>query len=195
MPQVRLDEDGARVERVCGQLNERANLVAASRNLRPLRGTRSLRDGLIVAPCLVEQLHFDRIEVMGKAGWEYWIDLARYDLRTAKALQKANRRLYVGFLCHLVIEKTLKAYWVQVKKSIPPFTHDLSLLAEKTGVLEAMDERTMLVMDFLEPLYLEGRYPTEKSRLLRVLTVKRCDWLIKETQRAHRWIAKMLPKR
>jgi hypothetical protein len=44
----------------------------------------------------------------------YWIDLARYDLGAAKAMLKAKQRLYVGFLCHLVIEKTLKAYWAHV---------------------------------------------------------------------------------
>jgi hypothetical protein len=58
--------------------------------------------------------------VLGRAGSikdvatndaRYWIDLARYDLRAAKAMLKAKHRLYVGFLCHLAIEKTLKAYW------------------------------------------------------------------------------------
>jgi hypothetical protein len=31
------------------------------------------------------------------------------------------------------------------------------LLAEKTGMLDEMDERAMTVMDFLEPLHVEGR--------------------------------------
>lgn len=66
----------------------------------------------------------------------YWMGLARYDLRAAKAMLQSGHRLYVGFLCHLAIEKTLKGYWAQVKKSTPPFTHDLSLLAEKTGMLD-----------------------------------------------------------
>ena len=108
---------------------------------------------------------------------------------------KANHRLYVGFLCHLAIEKTLKAYWVDQKKTAPPFTHDLALLADRTGILKEMDERLTTVMDFLEPLHIEGRYPTEKSRLLRVLTAKKCAWLMTETQRLHRWIRSRLSKK
>ena len=32
----------------------------------------------------------------------------------------------------------------------------------------------MTVLDFLEPLHIETRYPTEKGRLLRVLTPSKC---------------------
>lgn len=31
---------------------------------------------------------------------EYWVDLAEYDLETAKALLESKRYLYVGFMCH-----------------------------------------------------------------------------------------------
>lgn len=119
---------------------------------------------------------------------DYWIDLAVYDLRAAKAMLKARHRLYVGFLCHLAIEKTLKSHWVRVKKSTPPFTHDLSLLAQRTGILTEMDERSLILLDFLEPLHIEGRYPTEKTRLLRILRPQKCAWLMKETERLHKWI-------
>ena len=78
---------------------------------------------------------------MARNNAHYWLDLARYDVRAAKAMLKAKQWLYVGFLCHLAIEKTLKAYWAHVKKSAAPFTHDLSLLAERTGILAEMDER------------------------------------------------------
>ena len=38
----------------------------------------------------------------------YWLDLARYDLDTAKAMLDTKRYLYVGFMCHQTIEKGLK---------------------------------------------------------------------------------------
>jgi len=37
----------------------------------------------------------------------YWIDLAEYDLETAKVMLAGKRLLYVGFMCHQVIEKAL----------------------------------------------------------------------------------------
>lgn len=30
----------------------------------------------------------------------YWIDIAEYDLETAKAMFTSKRFLYVGFMCH-----------------------------------------------------------------------------------------------
>jgi HEPN domain-containing protein len=94
----------------------------------------------------------------------YWLDLARYDLRAATAMLKAKQRLYVGFLCHLAIEKTLKAYWVHTRSTTPPFTHGLSFLAERTGILPKMDARATVVLDFLEPLHIEdGTRPTRRG--------------------------------
>lgn len=40
----------------------------------------------------------------------YWLDIADYDLDTAEAMYQTGRWLYVAFMCHQVIEKTLKAY-------------------------------------------------------------------------------------
>ena len=42
---------------------------------------------------------------------QYWLDIANYDIDTAETLQRGGRWLYVAFMCHQVIEKTLKAYW------------------------------------------------------------------------------------
>jgi HEPN domain-containing protein len=35
---------------------------------------------------------------------KYWVELAEYDLETAKAMLKSKRYLYVGFNCHQTIE-------------------------------------------------------------------------------------------
>ena len=47
---------------------------------------------------------------------EYWIEIAEYDIETAKAMLVSKRFLYVGFMCHQAIEKTIKAYYCSVKK-------------------------------------------------------------------------------
>jgi HEPN domain-containing protein len=39
----------------------------------------------------------------------YWLDIADEDLGVAEDLYNAKRWLYVAFMCHQVIEKTLKA--------------------------------------------------------------------------------------
>ena len=47
---------------------------------------------------------------------DYWIDIAQYDLETARAMLKSGRFLYVGFMCHQVIEKIFKGFYVFAKK-------------------------------------------------------------------------------
>jgi len=71
---------------------------------------------------------------------EYWIDLAQYDLETAKAMNESKRYLYVGFMCHQVVEKSLKAYYSHRPKDAPPYTHNLSMLAERASFA---DQRKM----------------------------------------------------
>lgn len=51
---------------------------------------------------------------------KYWADVAQYDMDTAKAMNQTKRHLYVGFMCHQVIEKALKAYHVSELKLDPP---------------------------------------------------------------------------
>lgn len=41
---------------------------------------------------------------------DYWFTLADYDLKTSEVMFNGRRYLYVGFMCHQVIEKALKGY-------------------------------------------------------------------------------------
>lgn len=36
---------------------------------------------------------------------KYWLEMLEYDFDTAKAMFETKRYLYVGFMCHQVIEK------------------------------------------------------------------------------------------
>lgn len=38
---------------------------------------------------------------------KYWLELADYDYETALAMLESKRYLYVGFMCHQTIEKSL----------------------------------------------------------------------------------------
>lgn len=58
-----------------------------------------------------------------------WIATSNYDLRTAEAMLKAGRYLYVVFMCHLSLEKMLKAILADTfPGSIPPKIHSLTSL-------------------------------------------------------------------
>ena len=123
---------------------------------------------------------------------KYWINIAEYDLETAQVMLDGRRFLYVGFMCHQVVEKMLKAYFVFINNENPPYIHNLSLLAEKSGILEIMTEEQKDFMDLLEPLNIEARYPKDKMRLLRSLNSELCKDILQKTRDLCQWIKKQL---
>lgn len=122
----------------------------------------------------------------------YWIEMSEYDLETAQAMLDTGRYLYVGFMCHQTIEKILKAYWSSVLEEPPLKIHTLSRLASKTGLYDEMDEEQLDLIDTLEPLNIEARYPSYKERLLKSLTHDFCMGLINSTKALHSWIRNKL---
>lgn len=122
----------------------------------------------------------------------YWVEMSDYDFDTANAMLATRRYLYVGFMCHQVIEKILKAYWSKVLEEPPLKIHSLSRLAEKTGLDLEMSEDQQDFIDDLEPLNIEARYPSYKERLLKSLNEDRCKELLKLTDELRIWIKSKL---
>ena len=118
----------------------------------------------------------------------YWIELSDYDLATASAMLDTARYLYVGFMCHQVIEKILKASFVKTKEGDPPHTHNLSYLARKAGLLENLTAAQKDFLDLLEPLNVEARYPSQKEYLLRSLTKEKCAYILEQTKELQAWV-------
>ena len=123
---------------------------------------------------------------------EYWLSTAHYDLVSAQAMLKAKRFLYVGFLCHQVAEKCLKAYFWHICKEVPPYTHNLLLLSEKSKFDQCADEKHFALFNELMPLNIQSRYPEDKELLLKALNEKKCRELCKKTKEFYLWIRKLL---
>jgi HEPN domain-containing protein len=125
---------------------------------------------------------------------QYWIDIAEYDLETAKVMLENKRFLYVGFMCHQTIEKILKGYYVFVKNDNPPYTHNLSYLANESCIYKKMTEEQKDTIDLIEPLNVEARYPTHKEKLMQTLNYQRCKEIIDNTEELYIWIKRQLLK-
>lgn len=123
---------------------------------------------------------------------DYWFNLAKYDLKTADVMLENKRYIYVGFMCHQVIEKSLKGYYVYKIKKIPPFTHNLSYLAEQNKIYDNLSDEQKSIIDQLEPLNIEARYPTYKERTFKTLNSKKCREIFKQTKELYIWIKKKL---
>lgn len=122
----------------------------------------------------------------------YWVEMSEYDMETAEAMLQTRRFLYVGFMCHQAIEKMLKGYWAARLEEIPLKIHTLSRLAERTGLDKDFSEEQWRIIDTLEPLNIEARYPSYKERLLKSLTEERCVELLNKTKELQIWIKSRL---
>jgi HEPN domain-containing protein len=123
---------------------------------------------------------------------KYWLDIAHYDLVSANAMLETKRFLYVGFLCHQVVEKSLKAYFWHTKKTEPPYTHNLLLLSEKSGFDKQADEKYFALFNELMPPNIQARYPEDKELLLKALNSKKCKEIYTKTKEFYRWTKKSL---
>ncbi len=125
---------------------------------------------------------------------KYWVDLAEYDIGTAEAMLIAKRYLYVGFMCHQAVEKILKGYFYFVKHETPPYIHKLVLLAEKSSLLDSLTEEQRSLLEALQPLNIEARYPAYKERLFEMLTHEKCEQILTQSKEFTQWVKKQLSR-
>ncbi len=117
----------------------------------------------------------------------YWIQIAEYDLETARAMHQTGRFLYVGFMCHQVAEKSLKAV-IAASGTMPPKVHSLVRLAELSGLADVLNTGRKELLNELSPLNIEARYPSQKARLTGLLNEQYCAGLVTRTEDFLSWI-------
>jgi len=126
---------------------------------------------------------------------KYWLDISQYDLETAEVMLEGKRFLYVGFMCHQAIEKILKGYYVSIHGNNPSHTHNLTYLITQCGISVDLSNEYKDLIDTLDPLNVEARYPTHKEQLLKALSYERCQEIIDRTRELYRWIKERLLKK
>jgi len=91
----------------------------------------------------------------------YWIQSAEHDLIAAESLFNSAKYDWCLFIGHLVLEKTLKAIFVQFNENkVPPKIHNLVKLAELSSI-QLTDEQKIF-LDEVNDFNLETRYPDYK---------------------------------
>jgi len=107
---------------------------------------------------------------MKKAEWvQEWLDTAAEDLRVCESLFEKKHYAWCLFIGHLVLEKTLKALWIDRHYPEPhPRIHNLEKLAKRIPLVLTEDQRAFLVK--ANDFYLLGRYPEQKKNLYSIST-------------------------
>ena len=127
--------------------------------------------------------------------FEYWWDIAQYDLETAEAMFAAGRWLYVVFMCQQAIEKLCKGLYLFFVNDDVPRIHDIYSLiikfADKVPV--AIDDDKRRLFNKLSAFYLNNRYPKYKERLSISLNREEAKNILDDTKEAFGWLLTLKP--
>lgn len=107
-----------------------------------------------------------------------WLDQADYDLQTAKALFKSRRYIYFVYMCHLALEKTLKAIVSEATGEQPPRIHNLIQLV--TLGSPPLSEVQIEFLAEINTANIAARYPNELKQSLQIYNRKfASDYLLR----------------
>jgi HEPN domain-containing protein len=120
-----------------------------------------------------------------------WAATANYDLQTADAMYKAGRYLYVVFMCHLAIEKMLKAILAQkYPKDVPPKVHNLIHLAQRTEI--TFPEKLKDFFQRIDNVSVATRYPEDLRMLSKEFNQDTAKRILTDTKRMIKWLKQHL---
>ena len=142
----------------------------------------------IFTPCYNRPMsNKDVIELL-----RHWSDMADYDMKTAQNMFDAKRYPYVLFMCHLSIEKLLKAIIVKQTNKHAPYTHNLVELGKNSGI-DFKETQQILLAD-LKEFNLEARYPEWKKDFYKKANRKYTEEYLLQTKALFIWLKKYLKK-
>ena len=118
---------------------------------------------------------------------QYWVESAEHDLDSAESLFTAGKYDWSLFIGHLVLEKILKAIYVQDNQNrLPPKTHNLVKLAENTNVVFSTDQ--IFFLDQVNDFNLEVRYPEYRREFYKKCTKEFAEPYFVQIKEMFQWI-------
>ena len=124
---------------------------------------------------------------------EYWLKGANRDWETVNVLFNAGQYHFSLFVCHLSLEKLLKALWVKDNaENTPPFSHNLEYIANQTQYNFSNDEIDFFRVvnawniearyeDFKDNFYKRSTKEYTKTQIEKIENIREC--LLKELQK------------
>jgi HEPN domain-containing protein len=114
------------------------------------------------------------------------IESSEYDLKTAEHMFSTDRYLYVVFMCHLAIEKLLKAIMHESTGSLPPKSHDLIYLLKLVDMRPPQD--LLEFMGKINSASVVTRYPEDLSRILAAYPATVAEEHLSKTREVLQWL-------
>lgn len=115
-----------------------------------------------------------------------WMRQAEYDLDTEKYMISGGRYSYAVFMCHMCLEKALKALYQEKKDEIPPRTHNLIMFLTKLDIRPDKDIAKTLTL--LSEANISTRYPESLEVLQKNYTETVTRGLLSKSEEVLEWI-------
>jgi HEPN domain-containing protein len=93
-------------------------------------------------------------------------------------------------MCHLALEKVLKAKVERSTGEEPPRTHDLEYLMELAGL--SPDEETADFISGLSNISVITRYPRDFQMMLESFSRGKAEFILSKTTEVFQWIEKII---
>jgi len=119
-----------------------------------------------------------------------WVTQAEFDIETAEFMFQGGRYFYSVFMCHLSLEKALKAVYCEKLKDVPPKVHNLVYLINKTSINPPETLGKFIVR--LNEANIATRYPESLEKLQKTYTKTITSEIILNTKEALAWIKQQL---
>jgi HEPN domain-containing protein len=127
--------------------------------------------------------------------YEYWLDIAEYDLESADTMFEGGRWLYVVFMCQQAIEKLVKGLYILYVDDDVPRLHNindiLSRFSDKLPFTISEDQR--IFFDRLSRYYLNNRYPEYINKLSMQTKQSEAKDVLEKSKEEFKWLLTLHP--
>lgn len=123
---------------------------------------------------------------------QFWINSSDRDYLTMMHLFKAGDFMWALFIGHLVIEKLLKAYYIQKRDESYPLVHNLLRIAEKSGM--SLNEEQQVFLSTVTGFNIQSRYDDYKQSFYKKCTKEFTSEWIDRINDQREWIKLLLLK-
>lgn len=132
------------------------------------------------------------MDIKNKKLIKYWINSAEKDYQAMIHLFEKGDYTWSLFIGHLVLEKLLKAWYVQNLSVTPPFVHDLLRLAEYGKI--SLDEDQKDILDTITTFNIRARYDDYKMEFHKKCSKEFTGKWVKNIEEMRKWIKNKLLK-
>jgi HEPN domain-containing protein len=127
--------------------------------------------------------------------FEYWLDIAQYDLQAAGTMLANKHWLYVAFMCQQAAEKLTKGVYTLYVNDETPRIHNIRAIFEFFGdkLPTKVSDDFLAFFDELSTYYVNNRYPDFKSKLSSSIGEAEANAIFSKTKEVFAWLLTLKP--